>query len=112
MVAPGAGFRGGTLSRSRNSEDPKKNDVRRKSSGFSFQKQINTKKEKKGLCSKITGFSVEMRLDTRQIQKTRFSPQLSGVVVLHHNMVSLQMVSPQNGITQGGLPPPATPLVQ
>ena len=31
-------------------------------------------------------------------------------MVLHHKMVSLQMVSPQNGDTQGGPPPLATPV--
>ena len=37
------------------------------------------------------------------MKKNRSSPQISGVMVLHHNMVS-----PQNGVIQG----PATPLVK
>ena len=37
--------------------------------------------------------------------KKRFSPQISGVMVSHHKMVSPQMVSPQNGDTRGGPPP-------
>ena len=55
MVAHGAGFRGVTLSRSRNSENQKKNGVRRKSSGFSFQKQKKFKKEKV-FAAKLLGF--------------------------------------------------------
>ena len=54
-----------------------------------------------------------MRLENKQNEKARFSPQISGVIVLHRNMVSPQMVSPQNGVTRGGPPPPpplATPL--
>ena len=40
-----------------------------------------------------------MRLETKQNEKARSSPQISGVMVLHNNMVSPQMVSPQNGVT-------------
>ena len=40
-----------------------------------------------------------MRLETKQNEKARSSPQISGVMVLHHNMVLPQMVSPQNGVT-------------
>ena len=50
-----------------------------------------------------------MMLETKQNEKARSSPQISGVMVLHHNMVSTQMMSPQNGVTRGGLPPAATP---
>ena len=42
------------------------------------------------------------------MKKTRSSPQIRGVIVSHHNMVSLQMVSPQTGVTRGG--PPLPPL--
>ena len=45
-----------------------------------------------------------MKLETKQNEKGRSSPQISGVMVLHHNMVSSQMVSPGAG------PPLATPL--
>ena len=46
------------------------------------------KDQKKGLRRKVTGFSVQMRLETKQNEKIRSSPQISGVMVLHHNMVS------------------------
>ena len=46
-----------------------------------------------------------MRLETTHKEKTRFSPQTNKVMVSHHNMVSPQMVSPQNGVTRGELPP-------
>ena len=45
--------------------------------------------------------------------KKKSSSQISGVtsMVSHHKMVSPQMVSPQDGSTRGGPPPPqATPL--
>ena len=42
--------------------------------------------------------------ETNHVKK-RYSPQIGGVMVSHHNMVSLQMVSPQNGDTRGGPPP-------
>ena len=32
---------------------------------------------------KITGFAVQKRLETKQNEKTRFSPQISGVMVSH-----------------------------
>ena len=38
-----------------------------------------------------------MRLKTKQNEKARSSPQISGVMVLHYNMVSPQMVSPGVG---------------
>ena len=88
MVAPGARFRGVTLG------------LRRKGSGFSVQKQVKTKK--KGLRCKITGFSVQMRLETKHNEKTRFLPQISRVMVSHHNMVSLQ-----TGVTRGWPPSPS-----
>ena len=46
MVAPGAGFRGVTLFRSRNPEigEDQKKGLRRKITGFSVQKQLKTKK--------------------------------------------------------------------
>ena len=47
------------------------------------------------------------------MKKARSLPQISGVMVmvLHRNMVSPQMVSPQNDVTRGGPPPLATSLV-
>ena len=75
-------------------EDQKKG-LRSKSSGFLVQNQVKTKK--KALRRKITGFSVQMRLETKQNEKTRSSPQISGVMISHHNMVSPQMVSPRAG---------------
>ena len=65
------------------------------------------KTKKKDLRRKISGFLVQMRLETKQNEKTRSSPQISGALVSHHNMVSLQIVSLQNGVTRGGLPPPS-----
>ena len=50
-------------------------------------------------------------METKQNEKANSLPQISGVVVLHHKMVSPQMVSPQNGVTRGGPPPLATSLV-
>ena len=47
-----------------------------------------------------------MRLEIKQTEKARSSPQISGVKVLHHNMVSLQMMSPQNGEPGAGRSPP------
>ena len=52
-----------------------------------------------------------MGLETKQNEEARSSPQISGVMVLYHNMVSPQIVSPQNGVTRSGPPPVATPLV-
>ena len=72
------------------------------------------KTKKKGLRHKISVFffSVQMRLETKQNEKTGFSPQIRRVIVLHHNMISTQMVSPQNGVTRGGPPLPiATPML-
>ena len=48
MVAPGAGFRGGTHFRTKNRSRPKK-DLRGKMSGFSVQKYVKTKKKKRSL---------------------------------------------------------------
>ena len=61
--------------------------------------------DKKGLRRKTSGFMVQIRLETKQNEKARSSPQINEVMVLHHNMVSPQMVSPQNGATRGGPPP-------
>ena len=61
--------------------------------------------QKKGLHCKITRFSVQMRLETKQNEKTRSSLQISGVMVLHHNMVS-----PPNGVTWDGPTLLAKPL--
>ena len=72
MVAPGTGLRGATLFRSKNRQRPKR----------------------KGLRRKISGFLVQMGLETKENEKQRFSPQISGVMVSHHIMVS-----PQNGVT-------------
>ena len=70
-------------------------------SPFSVQKQVKSKKT--GLRRKITGFSMQMRLETKY-EKTGSLSQIRGVMVPHHNMVSPQIVSPHNGITRGGLP--------
>ena len=58
------------------------------------------KKYKKGLRRKISGFLVHIGQDTKQNEKARSSPQISGVMVSHHNMVS----------PGAGRPPIATPL--
>ena len=91
MVAPGARLRGVTL----------------------FLRFKNRSRQKKGLRRKISGFLVQTRLETKQNEKTRSSPQIRGVMVSHHKMVSLKMMSPQNGVLGGGpppIPPIATPL--
>ena len=41
----------------------------------------------------------------KQDLRRKFSPQISGVMVSHHNMVSLQMVLSQNGVTRNRPPP-------
>ena len=46
MVAPGAGFRGGTLYRPKNRLRQKKKGLRCKTSWFSVRKYVMTKKEK------------------------------------------------------------------
>ena len=49
-----------------------------------------------------------MMLETKQNEKTRSSPQFSGVMFSHHNIVSPHMMS-----LEAGRPPPlplATPL--
>ena len=57
------------------------------------------KHKKKGLRRKINGFLVQMRLETKQNEKTSTPlPQISGVMVSHHDMVS-----------PGADSPPATP---
>ena len=38
-----------------------------------------------------------MKIETKQVKKERYSPQIGGVIVSHHDMVS-----PQNGDTRGG----------
>ena len=50
-----------------------------------------------------------MRLETKQNEKARSSPQISRAMVLHNNMVSLQMVSPQNGVNRNGAAPLPAP---
>ena len=87
MVAPGAGLRGVTLFRSKTRSRPKKKD----------------------LCSKASGFLVQMKLESKQNEKARSSSQISGVIVLHHNMVSPQMVSPGAGRPPAPL---GTPLIR
>ena len=62
--------------------------------------------QKKGLCRKTSGVLVKMRLATKQNEKARSAPQISGVMVVHHNMVSPQMMSPG-----AGRPLLATPLM-
>ena len=81
MGAPGAELRGVTFFGPKIGEDQKK-DLRRKTSWL----------------------LVHMTMETKQNEKARSSPQISGVMVLHHNMVHLKwchpkMVSPQNGVT-------------
>ena len=46
-----------------------------------------SKTKKKVLAVKLVGFWSK-RLETKQNEKTRSSPQISGVMVLQHNMVS------------------------
>ena len=53
--------------------------------------------QEKGLRRESTGFSVQMRLESKRIEKTRSSPQITKVVVSHYNMVLPQMVSPGAG---------------
>ena len=66
------------------------------------------KAKKQDLRRKITGFSAQMRLETKQNEKTRSSPQSCGDIVLHHSMVS-----PENDVARGGPPiPQATALLQ
>ena len=77
MAAPGAGLRGVNFFRSKNRRRPKI----------------------KGLRRKISGLLVQMRLGIKKNDKTRSLPQIRGVMVLHHNMVS-----PQNGYTRVGRP--------
>ena len=61
---------------------------------FRFKNMLRPKKKKKkGLRRKISGFFVRSGLETKQIVKTRSSPQISGVMVSHHNVVSPQNVS-------------------
>ena len=45
---------------------------------------------KKGLCRKIKRYSVQVRLETKQNEKTRSSTQISGVMVSHRNTVWCQ----------------------
>ena len=76
MVAPGAGFRVGTLYRPKNSLKTKK-----KRSSVQNELVFSPKvcdDQKRGLCLPISGFSVSKK----------------------------QMVSPQNGDNRGGPPPP------
>ena len=58
---------------------------------FRFKNKLKPKK--KGLRRKISGFFAQLGLETKQIVKTRSSPQISGVMVSHHNVVSPQNVS-------------------
>ena len=73
-------------------ETKKKKGLRCKMIGFSVQKYVKTKKKKKKkvFAAKSVGLG-----------KERYSPQISGVMVSHHNMVS-----PQNSETRSGPPPP------
>ena len=50
--------------------------------------------QKKIFAAKISRFSVQMRIGTKQSEKKRYSPQIGEV-----------MMSPQNGETRGALPP-------
>ena len=63
-------------------------------------------KKKRSAVELTIGFLVQMKLETKQNEKARSSPQIIGVMVLHRDMVSPQVVSPR-----AGRPPPlATPL--
>ena len=62
--------------------------------------------EKKRFWPKISGFSVQIRMETNKMKKKRYSHQITGVMVLHHKMVPIQMVPPQDGDIRGGPPPP------
>ena len=53
-----------------------------------------------------------MRLESKENEKTRSSPHISGVMVSHRNMVSPQMMSPQNGVTRSGPPLLPTPSLR
>ena len=72
-----------------------------------FCPKISKDQKKKRFPRKTSGFLVQMKLETKQNEKARSSPQTSGVMVLHYNMVSPHMVSPQNGVTQSGPSPPS-----
>ena len=82
MVAPGAGFRGGTLFRSKSRWRPKKKSLHRKISEFLVQ------------------------MDQTKWKNESYSQQIDGVMISHHNMMS-----PQNGDTRSEPPPLATPLI-
>ena len=73
MVAPGTGFRGVTLFQFRNRWRTKKG-LRCKVVDF---RSKNRWRQKKGLRLK-TMLSVQMKLETKQNEKTRSSPQISG----------------------------------
>ena len=53
-----------------------------------FGPNIGEDQEKKDPRGKISGFLLQMRLETKVNEKTRSSPQPSGVMVSYHNMVS------------------------
>ena len=88
-------------------EDQKKG-LRRKSSGFLVQKQVKTKKRSSP--KNFWVFSASKVGDKTTYEKTRSSPQISGVMVSHYNMVSPKMVSPGAGHPRP--PPLATPLTR
>ena len=58
--------------------------------------------QKKGLRHKISGFLVRMVLETKENEKAKSSPQISGFMVVSHHF----KVSPQNGFTRSCPPPP------
>ena len=60
-----------------------------------FGQKIDEEQNEKDLRRKVSRFLVQMRFEAKQNEKTRSSPQASEVMVSHHNMVSLQMVSAQ-----------------
>ena len=66
-----------------------------------FGPEVCENLKKKGLRLKISGFLLQMRMGTtKQSEKVRYLPQIGGVMISHHNMVS-----PQNGDTGAGRPP-------
>ena len=64
-------------------------------SGFSVQKYVKTKKKRSSPENQWVSTTNEYK-----VKKERYSPQISGIRVSHHDMVS-----PQNGDTWGGRPP-------
>ena len=104
MVAPGAGFRGGTLFVPKIGEDQKKKGLRCKISGFSVQKYVKTKKKKKkDLRLKISEL-VQMRMETtKQSEKSKVFT--TSVELCFHIMICRH----PKMVTPGAGRPPAPP---